>query len=107
MYISCRNIHISLNQRVGLARCFTKPLTVQTTCQVCTCQLYMVTNRFFSTVFLHVTSITHMHVSAGGIYCIAGYFHGVLIFVIFMVHLGVTKFSTHEICVVLSTRAQI
>ena len=61
----------------------------------------------FSTVFLHVPSITHMHVSAGGIYRIAGYFHGVLIIVIFVVHLGVTKFSTHEICVVLSTHAQI
>ena len=38
-------------------------------------------------------------------------FHGVLIFVIFVVHPGVTKFSTHEKfsthCVVLSTCAQI
>ena len=32
-------------------------------------------------------------------------FRGVLIFVIFVVHPGITKFSTH--CVALSTRAQI
>ena len=29
-------------------------------------------------------------------YHIAGYFRGVLIFIIFVVHPGVTKFSTHE-----------
>ena len=38
-------------------------------------------------------------------YCIAGYFSGVLIFVIFVVYLGVTKFFPH--CVAPSTRAQI
>ena len=43
-------------------------------------------------------------------YRIAGYFREVLIFVIFVVHLGVTKFSIHVIsthCVALSTHAQI
>ena len=44
-------------------------------------------------------------------YRIAGNFRGVLIFVIFVVHPGVTKFCTHEkfstLCVALSIRAQI
>ena len=44
-------------------------------------------------------------------YRIAGYFCGVLIFAIFVVHPGVTKFSTHEKfsthCVALSTCVQI
>ena len=43
-------------------------------------------------------------------YHIAGHFRGVLIFVIFVVHLGVAKFSTHENfphTVALTTCAQI
>ena len=30
-------------------------------------------------------------------YCMAAYFRGVLIFIIFVTHQQVTKFSTHEI----------
>ena len=35
------------------------------------------------------------HVTVNMVYRIAGYFRGVLSFVIFVVHPGVTKFSTH------------
>ena len=47
-----------------------------------------------STFFRHTITVT---LALGATYRIAGYFRGVLIFVIFVANPGVTKFSTHKI----------